>query len=104
MDVIPYFLSGLILGSIYGLTTLGLSLIFGVLREVNVAHGSFVMLGAYMAYFAFILWAWPPFATALLAFAIGALLGYLVYIGVRGSSRVDLQACKLGTGPSFYTS
>jgi branched-chain amino acid transport system permease protein len=82
MDVIPYFLSGLILGSIYGLTTLGLSLIFGVLRVINVAHGSFVMLGAYAAYFAFILWAWPPFATALLAFAIGALLGYLVYIGV----------------------
>jgi len=39
MDIIPYFLTGLVIGSIYGLTTLGLSLIFGVLRVANVAHG-----------------------------------------------------------------
>ncbi|ABL88678.1 amino acid/amide ABC transporter membrane protein 1, HAAT family [Pyrobaculum islandicum DSM 4184] len=80
MDIIPFFITGVIIGSIYGLTTLGLSLIFGVLRVANVAHGSFIMIGAYMAFFAFTLWKWPPLATAVLAMAVGMALGYLVYL------------------------
>lgn len=82
MDVTPYFLTGIIIGSIYGLTTLGLSLIFGVLRVANVAHGAFIMIGAYVAYTAFVALAIPPFASSLLAFAIGIAAGYLVYVGV----------------------
>jgi branched-subunit amino acid ABC-type transport system permease component len=42
-------LNGVILGSVYGLMTMGLSLIFGVLRIVNVGHGAFMMTGAYVA-------------------------------------------------------
>ncbi|ACB39491.1 branched-chain amino acid ABC transporter permease [Pyrobaculum neutrophilum] len=80
MDIAPFFITGLIIGSIYGLTTLGLSLIFGVLRVANVAHGSFIMIGAYMAFFAFTLWGWPPLATAAVAAAVGMGLGYLVYL------------------------
>jgi len=82
MDVLPFFLSGIIIGSIYGLTTLGLSLIFGVLRVANVAHGSFIMIGAYTAFFAFTLWGIVPFLSAALGFGLGALMGYLVYLGV----------------------
>lgn len=82
MDVTPYFLTGIIIGSIYGLTTLGLSLIFGVLRVANVAHGAFIMIGAYIAYTAFVALTIPPFASSLLAFAIGIAAGYLVYAGV----------------------
>jgi branched-chain amino acid transport system permease protein len=82
MDVLPFFLTGIIIGSVYGLTTLGLSLIFGVLRVANVAHGSFIMIGAYIAYLAFISWALPPFGSALIALLVGLAAGYLVYIGV----------------------
>nr|WP_052883275.1 branched-chain amino acid ABC transporter permease [Thermoproteus tenax] len=82
MDVIPYFLNGLIVGSIYGLITIGLSFIFGVLKIVNVAHGSFVMLGAYVAYFSFILWAIPPLLSVFTGFFVGGTLGLLVYYGV----------------------
>ncbi|MGB9704507.1 MAG: branched-chain amino acid ABC transporter permease [Pyrobaculum sp.] len=82
MDILPFFLTGIIIGSIYGLTTLGLSLIFGVLRVANVAHGSFIMIGAYIAYLAFISWALPPFGSALIALLVGLAAGYLVYIGV----------------------
>ncbi len=79
MEVIPYFLTGLIIGSIYGLITLGLSLIFGVLRVANVAHGSFVMIGAYVAFFGFTLWNMPPPVAAFGALALGVGLGALVY-------------------------
>ena len=82
MDILPFFLTGIIIGSIYGLTTLGLSLIFGVLRVANVAHGSFIMIGAYIAYMAFVSWALPPFGSALIALLVGLAAGYLVYIGV----------------------
>ena len=43
---------GLLLGGIYGLVSIGLNLIFGVVRIVNFAQGEFVMLGMYGAYFA----------------------------------------------------
>jgi branched-chain amino acid transport system permease protein len=38
------------MGSIYGLTALGLTLVFGVLKVINFAHGSFLMVGMYVAY------------------------------------------------------
>ena len=55
LDLIPIFaqqiINGLVLGSIYVLATLGLTLIFGVLGQINFAHADFVMLGAFAAYF-----------------------------------------------------
>ena len=44
-------LNGIILGCIYALIALGLSLIFGILEVANFAHGEFYMLGAFMALF-----------------------------------------------------
>ncbi len=45
--------AGLLTGSIYGLMCVGLALIFGVMRVINFAHGDFMMLGMYAAYYAF---------------------------------------------------
>jgi len=71
--------SGLILGSIYGISTLGLSLIFGVMRIVNVGHGSFIMMGAYTAYWLFTLYGLLPFLSMAAAFTIGLAVGMLVF-------------------------
>ena len=46
-------IAGLLTGSIYGLMCVGLSVIFGVMRVINFAHGDFMMLGMYVAYYAF---------------------------------------------------
>jgi len=46
-------LSGIIIGGIYGLMALGLNLIFGVMRIINIAHGELMMLGMYMTYWLF---------------------------------------------------
>jgi len=43
-------LAALIAGSIYALVALGLNLIYGTMRLLNVAHGEFLMIGAYVAY------------------------------------------------------
>src|ERR687887_413143 len=45
--------AGMLTGTIYGLMCVGLSLIFGVMRVINFAHGDFMMLGMYVAYYAF---------------------------------------------------
>src|ERR1017187_4800829 len=45
--------AGLLVGGIYGLMCVGLSVIFGVMRVINFAHGDFMMLGMYVAYYAF---------------------------------------------------
>ena len=50
MDIINTLFNGLSLGSIYLLVALGLSITFGLMGIINMAHGEFVMIGAYMTY------------------------------------------------------
>jgi branched-chain amino acid transport system permease protein len=72
-------LNGIILGSVYGLMTMGLSLIFGVLKIVNVGHGAFMMVGAYIALWMFQLLGIPPLISIFVALAAGMTLGYVVF-------------------------
>lgn len=71
-------LLGVFLGATYGLIALGLSLIFGVQYVINIAHGEFVMLGAYVTFFGWSLFNLHPLISALLTipllFAFGALI------------------------------
>jgi branched-chain amino acid transport system permease protein len=72
-------LNGIILGSVYGLMTMGLSLIFGVLRIVNVGHGAFMMVGAYTALWMFQLFGIPPIISMAFALVVGMALGYIFF-------------------------
>ncbi|HWP12379.1 MAG TPA: branched-chain amino acid ABC transporter permease [Ramlibacter sp.] len=74
--------SALVTGSLYALTALGLNLVYGTMRVLNVAHGDMVMLGAYAAFWAFTLWGLSPLAAAPVVAALGAALGYAVYRGI----------------------
>ncbi len=71
--------SGLLIGVIYGIATVGLNLIFGVLRIVNVGHGAFIMLGAYAALLIYAALGLPPLLGALVGLAVGAILGLVIY-------------------------
>jgi branched-chain amino acid transport system permease protein len=70
---------GVILGSVYGMMTMGLSLIFGVLKIVNVGHGAFIMIGAYVAFWMFTLLALSPILSIPLAFGVGIGLGLVFF-------------------------
>src|ERR1039457_7712767 len=48
-NLISALLSGVLLGGLFAITALGLSLVFGVMRLVNIVHGELIVLGAYIA-------------------------------------------------------
>lgn len=64
MELLEFSLfAGLLYGLFFGLVGLGLNLVFGVMRIVNLAHGDFMMLGAFGTFFAFKLLGWNPMVT-----------------------------------------
>lgn len=72
-------LAGLVFGLYFSLVGLGLNLIFGVMRIVNLAHGDFLMLGALAAVSLFGLLGWNPISTAFAALIAFGLVGYPLY-------------------------
>jgi branched-chain amino acid transport system permease protein len=73
---------GVLLGGLYGMFAMGLSLIWGVMRLVNIAHGDFILLGAYVALVFGESAGLHPLAALPLVVAAMALLGYLLQRGV----------------------
>jgi len=70
--------NGLLLGGLYGMMALGMSLIWGVMNIVNIAHGALIMLGAYLTFWTFTLWGWDPFISLPATIVALFVYGYLV--------------------------
>lgn len=75
---------GLLIGGLYGLAAAGLSLVFGVLKVLDVAHGELIMLGGYGAFWLFALLGWDPFASLLVVIPGSLLLGAVLYAVLFG--------------------
>jgi branched-chain amino acid transport system permease protein len=98
MVIAQLVLNGLLVGAVYALFSSGLTLIWGMMNVVNFAHGDFVMLAMYVAFFAFTLLGLGPVAFVPLAAVLLFLLGVLVYMGlVRHVMRGPMLAQILGT-------
>ncbi len=69
-------INGILMGSIYGLTAMGLTIIFGVLKVINFAHGSLLMVGMYVAYWAVALTGLHPYLALILVVPVMYLFGY----------------------------
>ena len=96
--VVQVVVGGLLLGAVYALFSSGLTLIWGMMNVVNFAHGDFVMIGMYIAYWTYVLTRQGPLVFTLLA-ALGlALLGVVVYLTmIRQIMRGPMLAQILGT-------
>ena len=94
-------IGGLIIGGIYALVALGLNLQYGLMRVLNVAHGEFLMLGAYITYSLYTGWGVNPLLTLLitapLAFGVGLALHRLLYrrVLVEGEAPEVLESRSL---------
>lgn len=83
-------INGLLIGGLYGLAGVGFSLVWGVMGLINMAHGALIMVGAYVAYWAFTALGIDPFVGIVPAMIVLFLLGYatqrwLVNPVLRGS-------------------
>ncbi|GII92819.1 branched-chain amino acid ABC transporter permease [Sinosporangium siamense] len=71
---------GILTGGVYALLASGLTLVFGVMRVINIAHGAFILTGAFLAY---TLWRWSGLDPLLLTVVVAAVMfgvGWLVYL------------------------
>jgi branched-chain amino acid transport system permease protein len=72
--LVPSLIDGLLLGFVYGIAAMGLSLIWGVMDVINLSHGPFTALGMFGVYLAFNGLGMNPYLTLLLVAIIGLLL------------------------------
>lgn len=78
--IIQSLASGLLMGLLYGLIAVGLSLIFGLMDVVNFAHGEFLMLAMYLTFFLFVFFAVDPLLSVPLVAAGMFVFGAVIYI------------------------
>ena len=74
--------NGLVLGGLYACIAVGFSLVWGVLNVINILHGSFIVLGSYVAYFAYVHLGVHPFISIVAAGAMLYALGYALQAGI----------------------
>jgi branched-chain amino acid transport system permease protein len=85
MHALPQLIvSTLLLGGVYALIAVGLTLIFGVMRVVNFAHGEFLMLGMYVGFWAFALLGFDPYLTLVVSLPLWFAVGWASYRVVMG--------------------
>lgn len=77
--MIQTIILGLVLGGVYALMASGLTLLFGVMRIVNLAHGALMVVAAYIAFFMFTAWGVDPFISLVVTIPTMFLVGVLVY-------------------------
>jgi branched-chain amino acid transport system permease protein len=82
MDLVATVLDGILLGGLYALFASGLSLIFGVMRLVNIAHGDLIVLSAFIALIVTARLGVHPLVSLVLVVPLMALLGYGLQRGI----------------------
>ncbi len=81
ITLLPYaIVIGLLVGVYYAFMALGLNLVFGVVRMINLSHGDIVMLGSYLAYYLLIYYSIKEGISFIIAFPVFFLLGVLIYL------------------------
>lgn len=70
--------NGLLIGGVYALVGVGLTLIFGVMRVINFAHGDFVVLGMYSAVLFNLVLGWDPYLSLVIAMPVGFFVGVVL--------------------------
>lgn len=77
-DLAPPLIMGILLGGLYALIALGLSLVFGVMKLINVAHGDLVALGSYLAFAAISILKLDPILSLIIVLPVMFILGMAI--------------------------
>jgi branched-chain amino acid transport system permease protein len=93
--LLQILVNGVLMGGLYALMAIGMSLIWGVMDIINIAHGSFIMLGAFTTYWLFSFFGMDPFVSLVFSMALLFVLGYgaqkyLINYVIRASAFITL--------------
>ena len=78
MRFLSFLISGLSLGSIYAIIALGYTMVYGIAKMLNFAHGDVIMVGSYICFFAMMRYNLPPVVGVILAMIICTILGMFI--------------------------
>lgn len=100
MEWIQQLVNGISLGSIYALIALGYTMVYGIIKLINFAHGDVFMIGAFIGFYAIAKWELGFFPALLLAMAICAIFGVLIeriaYKRLRNATRIAALITAIG--------
>lgn len=78
MTFLSYLISGLSLGSVYAIIALGYTMVYGIAKMLNFAHGDVIMIGAYVCFFSASKWNLPPVLGVVMAMVVCTALGVII--------------------------
>ena len=78
MQFLSYLISGISLGSVYALIALGYTMVYGIAKMLNFAHGDVIMIGSYLIFFTFGSFGWNPVLAILFSMAVCTVLGVVI--------------------------
>lgn len=100
MSFISYLVSGISLGSIYALIALGYTMVYGIAKMLNFAHGDVIMVGAFAVFTAMMTFQLPVWASILIGILICMILGIVIervaYKPLRGASPLSVLITAIG--------
>lgn len=100
MEWLQQLINGISLGSIYALIALGYTMVYGIIKLINFAHGDVFMIGAFIGFFAIARWGLGFFPALILAMVVCAILGVLIeriaYKRLRNATRIAALITAIG--------
>ena len=100
MTFLTQIINGIQIGSIYALVALGYSMVYGIVRLINFAHGDIIMVGSYCAWYLMVKVNAPVWLAIVIAIVFCAMLGMLIekvaYKPLRSSPRISLLITAIG--------
>ncbi len=100
MEFLQYFINGISIGAVYAIIALGYTMVYGIAKMLNFAHGDVIMVGSYICFCATVYWGLPTAAGILLAMiactVLGVLIERLAYRPLRGTSSLAILITAIG--------
>ena len=94
LSFLNFLISGVSLGSIYAIIALGYTMVYGIAKMLNFAHGDVIMVGAYICFFACTKFNLPPIVGVILAMIVCTVLGMtiekLAYKPLRAATSLEV--------------
>ena len=100
IQFLSYLCNGISLGSVYAIIALGYTMVYGIAKMLNFAHGDVIMIGAYIAFCAMQYWGFPPvisvIADMVVCTALGVIIERLAYKPLRKATSLAVLITAIG--------